>query len=101
MELNSGGGHVCIETVYHKNLVLRGHSFMLVTKFNSVNLERTTLCYCIMAASIYALRYISKIEFRILVGWSRLSVRLYCVILLFVGCFYGFVDYVCFYITRY
>jgi hypothetical protein len=39
MELNNGGSHVCIETVYHKNLVLRGHNFMLVTKLNSINLE--------------------------------------------------------------
>jgi hypothetical protein len=39
MELNNGGSQVCIETVYHKNLVLRGHSFMLVTKLNSVNLD--------------------------------------------------------------
>jgi hypothetical protein len=39
MELNNGRSHVCIETVYHKNLVLRGHSFILVTKSNSVNLD--------------------------------------------------------------
>jgi hypothetical protein len=35
MELNNGGSHVRIEIVYHKNLVLRGHSFILVTKLNS------------------------------------------------------------------
>jgi hypothetical protein len=39
MELNNGGSHVSIETVYHKNLVLRGHSFTLVTKLNSINLD--------------------------------------------------------------
>jgi hypothetical protein len=39
MKLNNGGSHVCIETVYHKNLVLCGHSFMLVTKLNSMNLD--------------------------------------------------------------
>jgi hypothetical protein len=39
MELNNGDNHVSIETVYHKILVLRGHSFMLVTKLNSINLD--------------------------------------------------------------
>jgi hypothetical protein len=38
-ELNNRGSHVCIETVYHKSLVLRGHSFMLVTNLNSINFE--------------------------------------------------------------
>jgi hypothetical protein len=39
MELNNGGSHVHTETVYHKNPVLCGHSFMLVTKLNSINLD--------------------------------------------------------------
>jgi hypothetical protein len=31
--------YVCIGTVYHKDLVLRCHNLMLVTKLNSINLE--------------------------------------------------------------
>jgi hypothetical protein len=55
MELNNVGSHVCIETVYHKNLVLRGNSFTLVTKLNSINLFCLGAHHSVVTFSVLAI----------------------------------------------